>query len=116
MHLLISNFVDRIQSIQALASERLCTLLVYVHLASLLAVNHRSKTAAKARLKKFDAQYLQGLTVVRAVQFLVKNAPSTSNFLLVVVVLVLQNQSSCRFEHFDSCHWPDLPVIVRNCF
>ena len=55
---LSSNFVDLIQSVHALALAQLCTLLVTVHLASVLAVARSSKTEAKARLQNFDVQYV----------------------------------------------------------
>ena len=44
-----------------------------------------------ARLQDFGGQLLWELNVVRIVKFLVMYAPKTSNFLVVVTVLVLQS-------------------------
>ena len=76
-------------SIEALAVAQLFTVLANVHLTSVLAVTRTSTTAAKARLQNFGVQYLWKQIVVRTVQFLVIQAPKTSNALVVVTVLVL---------------------------
>ena len=61
-----------------------------VHLASVLAVTRNWKTEAKAKLHNLGVQYLYEQIVVRTVQFLVRYAPKTSTFLVVVTAVALQ--------------------------